>query len=66
MTRRNSASPRPARSYQEASGVAVKRIREFRDFSKDVKPGDIVDDVVRAGDFIDAIGVVKAAVLKAW
>jgi large subunit ribosomal protein L3 len=42
------------------SGVAVKRIREFRNFSKDVKPGDIVGPTLFApGDFIDAIGVTK-------
>ncbi|MBC8095934.1 MAG: 50S ribosomal protein L3 [Akkermansiaceae bacterium] len=42
------------------SGVAVKRIREFRDFSKDVKPGDILGPTLFApGDFIDAIGITK-------
>ena len=42
------------------NGAAVKRIREFRDFSKDVKPGDVVGpDVFAPGDFIDAIGVTK-------
>jgi large subunit ribosomal protein L3 len=42
------------------SGVAVKRIREFRDFSKEVKAGDIVGPTLFApGDFIDAIGVTK-------
>jgi large subunit ribosomal protein L3 len=39
---------------------AVKRIQEFRDFSKAVKPGDIVGvDIFEKGDFIDAIGVTK-------
>ncbi|MDB6131392.1 MAG: ribosomal protein [Verrucomicrobiales bacterium] len=39
---------------------AVKRIQEFRDFSKTVKPGDIVGvDIFEKGDFIDAIGVTK-------
>jgi len=42
------------------SGAAVKRIREFRDFSKEVKPGDIVGPTLFVpGDFIDAIGVTK-------
>src|ERR1051325_5440849 len=42
------------------SGVAVKRIREFRDFSKEVKAGDIVGPTLFApGDFVDAIGVTK-------
>jgi large subunit ribosomal protein L3 len=45
---------------KKQNGVAVKRIREFRDFSKDVKPGDVVGPTLFApGDFIDAIGVVK-------
>jgi large subunit ribosomal protein L3 len=42
------------------NGVAVKRIQEFRDFSKEVKPGDILGATVFApGDYIDAIGVTK-------
>src|SRR3982751_2577512 len=42
------------------NGAAVKRIREFRDFSKEVKPGDILGPTLFApGDFIDAIGVTK-------
>src|SRR5690349_16076190 len=42
------------------SGVGVKRIREFRNFSKEVKPGDVIGPTLfAAGDFIDAIGVTK-------
>ncbi len=42
------------------SGAAVKRIREFRDFSKEVKPGDVLGATLFApGDYIDAIGVTK-------
>src|SRR5579862_1581247 len=42
------------------SGAAVKRIKEFRNFSKEVKPGDIVGPTLFApGDFVDAIGVTK-------
>jgi len=42
------------------NGVAVKRIQEFRDFSKEVKPGDVLGATVFApGDYIDAIGVTK-------
>src|SRR6266566_9193852 len=38
----------------------VKRIKEFRDFSREVKPGDILGAAVFAkGDYIDAIGVTK-------
>src|SRR3984957_12978689 len=45
---------------KKQNGVAVKRIREFRDFSKDVKPGDVVGPTLFApGDFIDAIGTTK-------
>lgn len=41
-------------------GVAVKRIREFRNFSKEVKAGDVVGPTLFApGDFVDAIGVTK-------
>jgi large subunit ribosomal protein L3 len=41
-------------------GTPVKRIREFRDFSLAVKPGDVVGPAVfTSGDFVDAIGVTK-------
>jgi large subunit ribosomal protein L3 len=42
------------------NGVGVKRISEFRDFSKEVKPGDVVGATLFApGDYVDAIGVTK-------
>jgi large subunit ribosomal protein L3 len=42
------------------NGAAVKRIREFRNFTKEVKPGDVVGATLFApGDFVDAIGVTK-------
>lgn len=42
------------------NGAPVKRIREFRDFSLEVKPGDVIGaNVFAQGDFIDAIGVSK-------
>jgi large subunit ribosomal protein L3 len=42
------------------SGVPVKRIREFRNFTKDVKPGDVVGPTLFApGDYVDAIGYTK-------
>jgi large subunit ribosomal protein L3 len=45
---------------KKQNGAPVKRIQEFRDFSKDVKPGDIVGPGLFAvGDFVDAIGVTK-------
>lgn len=45
---------------KKQNGVAVKRIQEFRNFSKEVKPGDVVGPALFApGDFIDAIGTTK-------
>src|ERR1700744_1931832 len=45
---------------KKQNGVAVKRIKEFRDFSKEVKSGDVVGPTLFApGDFIDAIGTTK-------
>ena len=45
---------------KKQNGAAVKRIREFRDFSLPVKPGDVIGaGVFAVGDFIDAIGVTK-------
>lgn len=42
------------------NGKPVKRIQEFRNFSKDVKPGDTVGATLFApGDFVDAIGITK-------
>lgn len=42
------------------SGVPVKRIKEFRDFSKEVKAGEQVGATLFApGDYVDAIGVTK-------
>jgi large subunit ribosomal protein L3 len=41
-------------------GVPVKRVREFRDFTLAVKPGDVLGPgVFAAGDYVDAIGVTK-------
>src|SRR3984885_15177471 len=42
------------------NGASVKRIKEFRNFSKEVKAGDVVGVTLFApGDFVDAIGVTK-------
>lgn len=42
------------------NGASVKRIREFRNFSKQVKPGDVLGvNLFAPGDFVDAIGVTK-------
>jgi large subunit ribosomal protein L3 len=40
--------------------VPVKRVREFRDFTLQVKPGDTVGvNIFAQGDFVDAIGITK-------
>jgi large subunit ribosomal protein L3 len=40
--------------------TGIQKLREFRDFSKDVKPGDLLGpDLFAAGDFVDCIGVTK-------
>lgn len=40
--------------------AGVKKIKEFRDFSKEVKAGDLLGPSLFAvGDFVDAIGVTK-------
>jgi len=42
------------------NGAPVKLIREFRNFSKEVKPGDVVGPGLFApGDYVDAIGITK-------
>jgi len=49
----------------------VKRLKEFRDFEVDVKPGDTVGPkIFSVGDFVDAIGLTKGrgfeGVVKRW
>ncbi|HEU5396195.1 MAG TPA: 50S ribosomal protein L3 [Verrucomicrobiae bacterium] len=45
---------------KKQNGQSVKRIKEFRNFSREVKPGDVVGvNLFAPGDFIDAIGVTK-------
>jgi large subunit ribosomal protein L3 len=40
--------------------VGVSKIKEFRNFTKEVKPGDLVGPTLFApGDFVDAIGITK-------
>lgn len=46
--------------FRKQSSAPVKRLREFRDFSIDVKPGDVIGvNVFAQGDFVDAIGITK-------
>ena len=49
----------------------IRRIKEFRDFSLDVNPGDSIGaDVFEAGDYVDVIGKTKGrgfqGVVKRW
>ena len=49
----------------------IRRIKEFRDFSLDVKPGDSIGaDVFDVGDYVDVIGKTKGrgfqGVVKRW
>lgn len=44
----------------KAKVPSVRRLREFRDFTLDVKPGDTVSvNIFAEGDYVDAIGVTK-------
>ena len=46
--------------FKKFNSTPVKRVKEFRDFAKEVKPGDVVGaDLFVAGDYVDAIGVTK-------
>lgn len=46
--------------FKKFGTPAYKRVKEFRNFSKEVKSGDTVGaDIFAVGDFIDAIGVTK-------
>jgi large subunit ribosomal protein L3 len=46
--------------FKKFGAAAVKRVREFRDFTLPVKPGDMVGPSIFAqGDFVDAIGITK-------
>ena len=46
--------------FKKFGGGAFKRVKEFRDFTKEVKPGDIVGaNLFAKGDYIDAIGFTK-------
>ncbi len=46
--------------FKKFGALPVKRVKEFRDFSIAVKPGDVVNvNVFAVGDMVDAIGVTK-------
>jgi large subunit ribosomal protein L3 len=57
--------------FKKFGGGAFKRVKEFRDFTKEVKPGDIIGaNLFAKGDYIDAIGFTKGrgfeGVVKRW
>jgi len=46
--------------FQKFNAAPVKRLSEFRDFTLDVKPGDVLNvDVFATGDYVDCRGVTK-------
>jgi large subunit ribosomal protein L3 len=46
--------------FKKFGGGAFKRVKEFRDFTRDVKAGDVVGaNLFAKGDYIDAIGITK-------
>ena len=46
--------------FKKFGTPAFKQVKEFRDFSKEVKSGDSIGaDLFTVGDFVDAIGVTK-------
>jgi large subunit ribosomal protein L3 len=46
--------------FKRFTATPTKRVREFRDFTLPVKPGDVVGPGIFAqGDFVDAIGITK-------
>ena len=52
---------KPLQGHFKKNNVQItKRTKEFRDYPKEVKAGDILGpDVFAVGDFVDAIGVTK-------
>jgi len=57
--------------FKKAGAKPVRFVREFRNFSRDVKPGDeLGPDIFEAGDHVDAIGLTKGrgfqGVVKRW
>jgi len=46
--------------FKKHGAQLTRRLREFRDFPLEVKPGDVVGpNVFAQGDFVDAIGITK-------
>jgi large subunit ribosomal protein L3 len=58
LTKDEVKSAHKAGDKKAISGVA--RLKEFRDYTKEVKTGDVVGPAIfSAGDFVDAIGITK-------
>jgi large subunit ribosomal protein L3 len=46
--------------FKKFGAAPTKRVREFRDFTLPVKPGDVIGaNIFAQGDFVDAIGITK-------
>lgn len=46
--------------FKKFGATPTRRVKEFRNFTKEVKPGDVVGaNIFAKGDFVDAIGVTK-------
>jgi large subunit ribosomal protein L3 len=46
--------------FKKFGATPTKRVKEFRDFTLPVKPGDVIGATIfAAGDYVDAIGVTK-------
>ncbi|MCI0746142.1 MAG: 50S ribosomal protein L3 [Verrucomicrobia subdivision 3 bacterium] len=46
--------------FKKTGAPAFKRVKEFRDFTNDLKPGDVIGaNLFAKGDFVDAIGLTK-------
>jgi large subunit ribosomal protein L3 len=46
--------------FKKHGASPTKRVREFRDFTLPVKPGDVITvNIFAQGDFVDAIGITK-------
>src|ERR1700733_12365600 len=46
--------------FKKHGATPTKRVREFRDFTLPVKPGDVIGaNIFAQGDFVDAIGITK-------
>ena len=47
-------------NFKKHNAAPVKKLREFRDFSLEVKQGDVLNvDVFAQGDYVDCIGITK-------